>query len=333
MKLINSVLIILFFHLTFALSDNDIDFQKWKEEFKKIALQNNISEETFDIVMADTKFLPNVIKYDRYQPEFYEDTKTYISKRSSNKKVLKGLNFYKENIDLINSIEKKFKIEKELLLSLMGIETNFGTYVGKMDILSSLATLSFDKRRSDFFSNELLILLNLIEENQIDYKTLYGSWAGAFGFFQFMPSTMKNYAIDYDNNNYIDLKNNMDAYASAANYLIKIGWKTDQPCFYKINLSKEIPKKYLNVSAKKLHNKKQLKYFRTYINNSSSINQNLDNLKVAIITPDKDIIPEAENLSPAYVVFNNYEIILKWNRSLRFSLAVCTLKDKFKNEL
>jgi len=333
MKLINSVLIILFFHLTFALSDNDIDFQKWKEEFKKIALQNNISEETFDIVMADTKFLPNVIKYDRYQPEFYEDTKTYISKRSSDKKVLKGLNFYKENIDLINSIEKKFKIEKELLLSLMGIETNFGTYVGKMDILSSLATLSFDKRRSDFFSNELLILLNLIEENQIDYKTLYGSWAGAFGFFQFMPSTMKNYAIDYDNNNYIDLKNNMDAYASAANYLIKIGWKTDQPCFYKINLSKEIPKKYLNVSAKKLHNKKQLKYFRTYINNSSSINQNLDNLKVAIITPDKDIIPEAENFSPAYVVFNNYEIILKWNRSLRFSLAVCTLKDKFKNEL
>ena len=81
----------------------------------------------------------------------------------------------------------------------MGIETNFGTYVGKMDILSSLATLSFDKRRSDFFSNELLILLSLIEKDQIDYKTLYGSWAGAFGFFQFMPSTMKNYAIDYDN--------------------------------------------------------------------------------------------------------------------------------------
>ena len=132
----------------------------------------------------------------------------------------------------------------------MGIETNFGTYVGKMDILSSLATLSYDKRRSDFFSKELLILLNLIETKQIDYQTLYGSWAGAFGFFQFMPSTMKNYALDYDNNNYIDLKNNKDAYASAANYLKKIGWKTNQPCFYKIDLSKKIPKKYLNVSAK-----------------------------------------------------------------------------------
>ena len=215
----------------------------------------------------------------------------------------------------------------------MGIETNFGTYVGQMDILSSLSTLSFDERRSEFFSNELIILLRLIENNQIDYKTLYGSWAGAFGYFQFMPSTMKNYAIDYDKNSYIDLKNNNDAYASAANYLNKIGWNDEEPCFYKINLSNDVPKKYLNVSAKKLHDKKKLKYFRKYIINDDILDKNFDHLTTALITPDKDIIPDAENLSPAYIVFSNYEIILKWNRSLRFSLAVCTLKDKFKNEL
>ena len=234
MSLIKYILIIIIFSITTAYPNNDIKFQEWKKGFKKVALQNDISEETFDTVLANIKFLPNVIKYDRYQPEFYEDTKTYISKRTSTKKVLKGINFYKKNLNLINTIEKNYNIEKELLLSLMGIETNFGTYVGKMDILSSLATLSFDERRSEFFSNELLILLKLIENKQIDYKTLYGSWAGAFGFFQFMPSTMKNYAIDYDNNNYIDLKNNNDAYASAANYLGKIGWKKQQPCFYKI---------------------------------------------------------------------------------------------------
>ena len=198
-------------------------------------MENDISEETFDIVMADIKFLPDVIKYDRYQPEFYEDTKTYISKRTSSKKVSKGIDFYKKNINLINTVENLYNIEKELLLALMGIETNFGTYVGKMDILSSLATLSFDKRRSEFFSNELIILLKLIEKNQIDYKTLYGSWAGAFGFFQFMPSTMKNYAVDFDKNNSIDLKDNHDAYASAANYLNQIGWKDNEPCFYKVN--------------------------------------------------------------------------------------------------
>ena len=333
MSLIKYILIIIIFSITTAYPNNDIQFQEWKKGFKKVALQNDISEETFDTVLANIKFLPNVIKYDRYQPEFYEDTKTYISKRTSTKKVLKGINFYKKNLNLINTIEKNYNIEKELLLSLMGIETNFGTYVGKMDILSSLATLSFDERRSEFFSNELLILLKLIENKQIDYKTLYGSWAGAFGFFQFMPSTMKNYAIDYDNNNYIDLKNNNDAYASAANYLGKIGWKKQQPCFYKIKLTNNIPKKYLNISAKKLHDKKKLKYFRKYIANSNLLDKRFDNLAVAIITPDKDIIPDAENLSPAYIVFENYEIILKWNRSLRFSLAVCTLKDKFSNEL
>jgi membrane-bound lytic murein transglycosylase B len=333
MKLINYILIFIILSLNPSFADNQTGFLDWKKNFKKTALKNDISEKTFDKVMANVKFLPNVIKYDRYQPEFYEDTKTYISKRTSSKKVSKGLNFYKENSNLINTIENEYNINKELLLALMGIETNFGTYVGKMDILSSLATLSFDQRRSEFFSNELIILLRLIENNQIDYKTLYGSWAGAFGYFQFMPSTMKNFAIDYDKNSYIDLKNNNDAYASAANYLNKIGWNNEEPCFYKINLSNEVPKKYLNVSAKKLHDKKKLEYLRKYITNDDILDKRFNNLTAALITPDKDIIPEAENLSPAYVVFNNYEIILKWNRSLRFSLAVCTLKDKFKNEL
>ena len=200
MKLVNYLLVFIFLSFSPSLSENPTGFLTWKENIKKIALKNNISEKTFDTVMANVRFLPNVIKYDRYQPEFYEDTKTYITKRTSSKKVSKGVNFYKKNSNLINTIEKQYNIEKELLLALMGIETNFGTYVGKMDILSSLATLSFDERRSEFFSNELIILLKLIENNQIDYKTLYGSWAGAFGYFQFMPSTMKNYAIDYDKN-------------------------------------------------------------------------------------------------------------------------------------
>ena len=333
MKLISYLFIFTIFIFTSSLSDNQTDFLNWKNSFKQIALQNDISEKTFDMTMSNVKFLPDVIKYDRYQPEFYEDTKTYISKRASSKKVSKGISFYKENSKLINTIETQYNIEKELLLALMGIETNFGTYVGKMDILSSLATLSFDKRRSEFFSNELLTLLRLIETNQIDYKTLYGSWAGAFGYFQFMPSTMKNYAIDYDKNSYIDLKNNDDAYASAANYLSQIGWNDKLPCFYKINLLNDVPKKYLNVSAKKLHNKKKLKYFRKYISDEYILDKKFDNLTTSLITPDKDIIPDAETLNPAYIVFDNYEIILKWNRSLRFSLAVCTLKDKLKNEL
>ena len=325
------LILTLFIHNSYA--DNNLEFENWKKTFKAVALKNNISENTFNLVMSDVKFLPKVIEYDRYQPEFYEDTKTYISKRSSDKKVKNGVIFYKDQSELINKVEKKFDVEKELLLALMGIETNFGTYVGKMDILSSLATLSFDQRRSKFFTNELLILLKLIDTNQIDYKSLYGSWAGAFGFFQFMPSTIQNYAIDYNNDNYIDLKNSQDSYASAANYLNNMGWNQETPCFYKINLNDHISDKYLNVSAKKLKNKKKLRYFKKFIKNNQILDSLDENLKVAIITPDKDIVENANKLSPAYIVFDNYEIILKWNRSLRFALAVCTLKDKIKNEL
>ena len=333
MKIISFFFLIFIISFTQLLAEEATSFNKWKRDFKILALKNNISEKTFDTVMANVKFLPNVIKYDRYQPEFYEDTKTYITKRTSAKKVQKGSSFYSKNLTLINEVEKKFNIEKELLLSLMGIETNYGTYVGKMDILSSLSTLSFDKRRSQFFTDELLILLKLVDSNKIDHKTLYGSWAGAFGFFQFMPSTIKNHAIDYDKNNHIDLKNPTDAYASAANYLSKMGWDKNSHCFYKINLKNKISSKYLNVSAKKLVNKRKLRYFKKFILNYGDLDFLDENLKVAIITPDKDIIPNAETLNPAYIVFDNYEIILKWNRSLRFALAVCTLKDKIKDEL
>ena len=333
MKLINFFFFIIFFSITNLYADQQASFLEWKRNFKIQALKNNISETTFDEVMKHVKFLPNVIKYDRYQPEFYESTKEYVSKRTSKNKVNKGINFYKQNLELINTVEKKYNIEKELLLSLMGIETNYGTYVGKMDILSSLSTLSYDKRRSQFFTNELLILLKLIEKKKIDYKTLYGSWAGAFGFFQFMPSTIKNHALDFNNDNYIDLKNPFDAYASAGNYLNDMGWDQDSHCFYKVQLKENIKKKYLNVSAKKLKNKKNLKYFKKFIKDYENISFIDESLKVAIITPDKDIIPGADTLSPAYIVFDNYEIILKWNRSLRFALAVCTLKDKIKNEI
>ena len=228
MKLVSILILILTLFIHNSYADNNLEFENWKKTFKAVALKNNISENTFNLVMSDVKFLPKVIEYDRYQPEFYEDTKTYISKRSSDKKVKKGVIFYKDQSELINKVEKKFDVEKELLLALMGIETNFGTYVGKMDILSSLATLSFDQRRSKFFTNE---------------------------------------------------------------------------------------------------------YFKKFIKNNEILDSLDENLKVAIITPDKDIVENADKLSPAYLVFDNYEIILKWNRSLRFALAVCTLKDKIKNEL
>ena len=330
MKIIKVATAVYFLILSNTFANSD--FEIWLRSFTKIAQNSGISESTINNVLDKAEYLPNVIKYDRYQPEFYEDTRTYIKKRVSDKKVKKGFKFYKNNSKIIDKIEKEFNVEKELLLSLMAIETNYGTYLGKMDIISSLATLSFDKRRSEFFTRELLTVLRLIDNDLIDHRILYGSWAGAFGNFQFLPSTIDKYALDYNGNNIIELKNISDSFASAANYINKIGWNNQQPCFKKIELNNNIPVKFLNTSAQKIKFKKKFKYFKKYIKNINDLDIN-DNLKSAIVTPDKDIVDNANLLSPAYIVFDNYELILTWNRSLRFALAVCTLKNTFENEL
>ena len=243
--------VILIFLLPGKILAQEKNFQLWLNDFIIEAVKQGISKDVVTSTMANARFLPKVIEYDRYQPEFYEDTKTYINKRANKDKLKKGLNLYKKEKEIINNVEKVFYVEKELLLALMGIETNYGKYLGKMDIISSLATLSFDKRRSEFFKNELLTLLTLLDKKIIFKENLYGSWAGAFGNFQFMPSTIKNYAIDYNKDSNIELKNIEDSFASAANYISKIGWKKNQPCFYKIDLKENIPIKFLNTSAKK----------------------------------------------------------------------------------
>ena len=332
MKKIKIYVFFLFILINFNVYANDSEFNEWKKNFKLIALEKGVSLKIIESTIDKSIFLKNVIKYDRYQPEFYEDTKTYISKRANNKKVNSGLKIYKINKTKIDKITQEFSVDKDLLLSLMGIETNFGNYLGKMDIVSSLATLSYDKRRSEFFTSELLTLLILFDKGIINPNNYLGSWAGAFGNFQFMPSTIKNYAIDYNEDEIINLKNIDDSFASAANYLNKIGWDNKTPCFYKVELINETPHKYLNTSAKQIKHKNKVSYLKKYIKNSEKLND-LDNLKASIVTPDYDIIPDAQKLTPAYLVFDNYELILKWNRSLRFALAVCTLKNKFKNAI
>ncbi len=331
MKKIKLISLCILYLLIFPVNVQSQTFEDWKINFTKYAISQGVTEQTLLLVINKLKFLPKVIEYDRYQPEFYEDTLTYIGKRANSKRVKLGMETYKKNTELINQVEEKYNIEKELLLSLMGIETNFGKYLGKMDILSSLATLSFDKRRSEFFTKELIIALKLIDKNKIRADELFGSWAGAFGNFQFMPSTILNNAIDYNNDNLIDLKSNEDSFASAANYLSNMGWNSKDKCFKKVILDEKIPLKYLNYSARKIKHKKKLSFFKKYIINYSNA-LGSGNEIVAIITPDKEIVENSNLYSPAYVIYDNYEIILRWNRSLRFALAVCTLKDKFIDE-
>jgi len=320
-KIITFVFLINLFFINYSYSTTTTsDFEKWLVSYKKFVLSEGISQRTIDITFKDIKFLEQVIKYDRKQPEFYEDTITYVSKRATKSRATKAKKLLKTNKDLLNEIEKKYNVEKEILLALWGIETNFGKHVGKMPIISSLATLSFDKRRSEFFSSQLIILLKLIDKEIIDHETLYGSWAGAYGNFQFMPSTIKSYAVDYDNNKKIELKTSIhDSFASAANYISKIGWNKGEPCFYRVKLNKNIKKKYINTSARKISHKFNLSKWRKKGIINFDGTEIKGNYRAALILPDG----KAE--TPAYLVFDNYEKILKWNRSLRFGISVCTL--------
>jgi len=301
------------------------NFDTWLASYKEYALKKGISQKTIDTTFKNVKYLEQVIKYDRKQPEFFEDTITYVNKRANVMRVKNAKKLLKKNKDLFIDVENKFFVEKEVLLALWGIETNFGKHVGKMDIISSLATLSYDKRRRDFFSSELFILLQLIDEKLLDASTLYGSWAGAYGNFQFMPSTIKSFAIDYDDNNKIELKSSLkDSLASAANYISRIGWKKGEPCFYRVKLTDKIKKKYMNSSARKIKNRLTISKWKKkgVVSYDGSLPET--NLKAALILPDGQLD------SPTFLVFENYEKILKWNRSLRFGISVCTLANMIK---
>ena len=301
------------------------NFEKWLVSYKKFALKKGISQKTLNTVFKNVKFLDQVIQYDRKQPEFFEDTITYVNKRATNLRANNAKKLLKINNILFNDIENKFFVDKEILVALWGIETNFGKHVGKMDIISCLATLSYDKRRSKFFSSQLLTLLKLIDEKLIDPKTLFGSWAGAYGNFQFMPSTIKRYAIDYDGNQKIELKSSLDdSLASAANYINSIGWKKGEPCFYRVKLTNKLNKKYLNLSAKKISYRLKISEWKKKGVLNFDGTDLKTNLRAALIMPDGEL------KTPIFLVFKNYEKILNWNRSLRFGISVCTLANMIK---
>jgi len=324
----NLFLVLLFLFYTSFVYANSSGFNLWLSEFKITAKKNGISQKTIDSVLSNAIYLNRVIEYDNRQPEFFEKTNVYISKRASKKATKQAVRLLKENKSIFEKVEKEFNIDTEIILALWSTETNFGKNLGKMDIVSSLATLSFNKRRSKYFTGELLTLLKLVDTNVLKSASLYGSWAGALGNFQFMPSSILNHAIDYDNNGYIDLKESKhDAIASAANYINKMGWKKNTPCFDEVIFNNKIDKKLFNHSAKKIMNKKNLSNWRKIgVKLINKDKKNKDFL-VGLILPDGDL------LSPKFLVYDNYEIILKWNRSLRFALSICTLAESIKNEI
>lgn len=301
---------------------NSPEFDDWVKNFKKKALTQGISKTTVEKAFQRVVFLEKLLIYDKRQPEFIEKTDVYVSKRVSSLRIATAKKLLIEKKNLLEKVEKEFGVPKEILLSLWGIETNFGVHKGKVDIISALATLSFDKRRSAYFTNELIILLRLIDKNIIDMNSMYGSWAGAHGNFQFMPSSINNYAIDYDNDGKIDLVNSLeDSFASAANYLSSIGWNKNIPWGSEAFQEKKINKNLFTTDARKLQ--KEMSY-KNWADLGIKSKQNLPlNKNFRLIRPDGDD-------GPIYLVSMNYEKLLNWNRSLRFAISIGLFSDILK---
>ena len=307
-----------------SISKSDEKFSTWLENYKKYAINQGVSKKTVNEAFKNTKLLKRIITYDRNQPEFIEKTDVYVAKRVNKQKVIYAKKLIKNNNNLLKIVEKKYKVPKNYLVALWGIETVFGKHKGKVDIISALATLSFDKRRSTYFSRELITLLKLIDKKIVNLDDLKGSWAGAHGNFQFMPSSIKNYAIDYNKDGKIDLYTSLeDSFASAANYLKKIGWDKN-PWGVKVRLSKNIDAKNFTYDARKLA--KQLKV-KEWVQMGVQLPENFNinpNTRARLVKPDGKI-------SEVYMVFNNYEKLLNWNRSLRFAITIGVFADLLSN--
>lgn len=302
----------------------DDDFNKWLINYKKYAINQGVSKNTVENAFRNTKLLKKIISYDRNQPEFIEKLEVYLGKRVNKQKIIYAKKLIKKNNDLLDKVEKKYNVPRNYLVSLWGIETVFGKHKGKVDIISALATLSYDKRRSKYFSGELITLLKLIDKRIVRLSDLKGSWAGAHGNFQFMPSSIKNYAVDYNKDGSINLYNSLeDSFASAANYLSTIGWDKN-PWGVEAKLKKNINKKNFTFDARKLAKKRTVKEWKKM---GVELPKNFiidDNVKARLVKPDG-------NVSPIYMVFNNYEKLLHWNRSLRFAITIGIFADYLKN--
>ena len=318
-------LILIFTHQLVSSKSNDspnLDFKKvqsqswneWKKDLKKTLKKENFSDSILDL-LDEINFNPKVIEYDRKQPEFKLTFEKYLQ-RNINEKKKKDINkIYKQNKELLLLLNKKFKVDPRILVSLWGIETYFGKHIGKLDILRSLLSLAYDGRRQEFFLKEFKLALKILEEGHILPKDFRGSWAGAFGQTQFMPSTFHKFAIDFDKNNKINLFKKSDALASGANYLNQVGWNNNLEWGEEVKLT-------LTDKLKKLSKKKKYKTKKFWERIGISFKNNYNET-----VPFRLIIPDLEE-KQFFLVTKNFDVILDWNRSNYFALTVFLLSDE-----
>ena len=295
-------------------------FEDWKKEFKQIAIQKGVEKSILNKVLPELSVLENVIQSDRKQSEFLLTFWDYTDKALSESRIKKGREILKENQAFLNHISSKYGVDKHYLVAFWGLETNYGLFKGKIKTLDALATLAYDKRRRSFFTNELITLLKLMQSGE--QTEFYGSWAGAFGNFQFMPTTYAAYGVDADGDGNKDIINSLpDAFSSAANYLSQMGWDESAPWGREVKI-------YQNVNWNKL-NEQIKRPVKEWIKLGVKPIAKIPLEERDIIA--KLILPMGID-GPKFLVYPNFDKIMRWNNSTLYALAVGLLSDTLRNE-
>ncbi len=300
--------------------DTENDFAVWLENLRLEARSAGVSQETLEAALADVKQpLPRVIDLDRNQPEFTQSLEDYVSARVSKKRIANGRRMMSRYPTWLGRVERKYEVQRRFIVALWGIETNYGEHTGSFPVIQSLVTLAQDGRRSSYFRKELLEALHVLDAGHIRLKRMKGSWAGAMGQCQFMPSSFRRYAADADGDGRIDIWNTVpDVLASAANYLKQAGWQDDQTWGRPVKLPEKFDFSLVGLKTRLPLSRWQSLGVRRS-NGSALPSRDLD---ASLIMPDGPG-------GPAYLVYDNFRVLLAWNKSNAFAVAVGTLSDRF----
>lgn len=312
--------ILLFVIITNNLLANTEDFSVWMDNFKIRAEKSGISKTTIDETLNRVKVIPRIIELDRNQPEFTLTLSQYLRNVVSKKRIKKGISKIRENWELLETISNKYNVQPRFIVALWGIETDFGRVTGGFPVIDALVTLSYDGRRSKYFSKELINALKIIDQGHISYDQMVGSWAGAMGQTQFMPSSFLNFAQDYDNDGRKDIWGTKeDALASAANYLSKLKWNNNETWGREVIVNDNFN---LIDDELTLQNKKTIIEWQSLgvrrMDGRDLPKKNLEGYLIKIKDTNKERY---------FLVYQNFKRILKWNTSNYFAISVGILSD------
>ena len=296
-------------------------FTTWLNGVRDEAKAMGIRESTLDQALAGIEPVPRVIELDRRQPEFTLTFAQYLKRVVNDRRARIGREKLAEHRELLDAISRKYKVQPRFIVALWGIETDFGRITGGFPVVASLATLAHDGRRSKFFRKELMLALRIIDQGHISAKKMIGSWAGAMGQNQFMPSSFHAYAVDHDGDGNKDIWGTLpDIFASIANYLAKSGWRDDQTW----GRPAAVPRGFkAKLTGRKL--RKRLSEWQALgVRKVDGTDLPSRDLEASVISPEKN------SLEPVFIAYHNYRVILRWNRSDYFAIAVGTLSDRLR---